>query len=144
VVDVDRKTGQVDVRQITSANDHGFVVNPATIMPTIKSGIMYSISRSLFETVSFDSKKVTSVDWLTYRIPEIDDVPEMKVILVGQDGIGPTGAFTNPSGAGEAPTVPVPAAIGNAIFDATGVRVRRMPMTPKVVLDALKAAGKAL
>jgi CO/xanthine dehydrogenase Mo-binding subunit len=105
---------------------------------------MYAISRSLFETVSFDSKKVTSVDWLTYKIPEIDNVPKMKVILVGQNGIGPTGAFRDPTGAGEAPTVPVPAAIGNAIFDATGVRVRRMPMTPKVVLDALKAAGKAL
>jgi CO/xanthine dehydrogenase Mo-binding subunit len=144
VVDVNRKTGKVDVRKITSANDHGFVVNPATIMPTIKSGIMYAISRSLFESVTWDGKKVTSVDWLTYPIPGIEDTPTMKVILVGQDGTGPTGAFTNPSGAGEAPTIPVPAAIGNAIFDATGVRVRRMPMTPKVVLDALKKAGKAL
>jgi CO/xanthine dehydrogenase Mo-binding subunit len=144
VVDVNRKTGKVDVRKITSANDHGFVVNPATIMPTIKSGIMYGLSRSLFESVTFDKKKVSSVDWVTYPIPDIADTPDMKVILVGQDGTGPTGAFEDPHGAGEAPIIPVPGAIGNAIFDATGVRVRRMPMTQKVVLDALKKAGKAL
>jgi CO/xanthine dehydrogenase Mo-binding subunit len=81
---------------------------------------------------------------VTYPITEIQDAPEMNVVIVGGDGIDPTGAFVNPSGSGEPHQRPLPAAIANAVFDATGVRIRRMPMTPDVVLAALKKAGKAL
>jgi CO/xanthine dehydrogenase Mo-binding subunit len=144
VVKVNRKTGRVAVTHLTSANDNGFVVNPSAIIPTIKGNLNYGTSRALFEGVTFDSSKVTSVDWESYGILGIEDAPKLKIVLVGKDGIAPNGSFTTPTGAGEAPMNPVPAAIANAIFDATGVRVRRMPMTPAVVLAALKAGGKAL
>jgi CO/xanthine dehydrogenase Mo-binding subunit len=144
VVKVDRKTGKVEVRKLTSANDHGFVVNPAAITTTIKAAMMYATSRALYEGVKFDSKNVTSIDWDTYGILHIQDAPDMHVALVGKDGISPTGVFTAPQGASEPAQDATPAAIANAIFDATGVRVRRMPMTPDLVLKALKDAGKAL
>ncbi len=144
VVKVNRKTGAVKVTRITSANDHGFVVNPAALTTTVKAAVMYGTSRALFERTTFDSSKVTTVDWNSYRILGIEDAPQVKVVLVGANGIAPDGTFTSPQGAAEPAQDATPAAIANAIFDATGVRVRRMPMTPDVVLDALKAAGKAL
>ena len=67
----------------------------------------------------------------------------MKVVLVNADGKGVDGKFVTPTGAGEPSSRPTAAAIANAVFDATGVRVRRAPLTPKVVLSALKAAGKS-
>jgi CO/xanthine dehydrogenase Mo-binding subunit len=144
VVKVNRKTGHVQVTRITSANDHGFVVNPAALTTTVKAAVMYGTSRALFERTTFTSSKVTTVDWESYRILGIEDAPKIKVVLVGSDGIAPDGTFTTPQGAAEPAQDATPAAIANAIFDATGVRVRRMPMTPDVVLEALKAGGKAL
>jgi nicotinate dehydrogenase subunit B len=144
VVKVNRKTGHVQVTRITSANDHGFVVNPAALETTVKAAVMYGTSRALFERTTFDSEKVTTVDWESYRILGIEDAPKVKVALVGANGAAPDGTFTAPQGAAEPAQDATPAAIANAIFDATGVRVRRMPMTPDVVLAALKAAGKAL
>jgi CO/xanthine dehydrogenase Mo-binding subunit len=144
VVKVNRKTGQVKVTRVTSANDHGFVVNPAALTTTVKAAVMYGTSRALFERTTFDAEKVTTVDWESYRILGIEDAPKVNVVLVGANGIAPDGAFTSPQGAAEPAQDATPAAIANAIFDATGVRVRRMPMTPDVVLAALKAAGKAL
>ncbi len=144
VVKVNRKTGKVQVTRITSANDHGFVVNPAALTTTVKAAVMYGTSRALFERTTFDSEKVTTVDWNSYHILGIEDAPKTKVVLIGADGIAPDGTFTAPQGAAEPAQDATPAAIANAIYDATGVRVRRMPMTPDVVLAALKAAGKAL
>jgi CO/xanthine dehydrogenase Mo-binding subunit len=105
---------------------------------------MYGTSRALYERTTFDSSKVTTVDWESYHILGIENAPKVKVVLVGANGIAPDGKFTNPQGAAEPAQDATPAAIANAIYDATGVRVRRMPMTPDVVLEALKAAGKAL
>jgi CO/xanthine dehydrogenase Mo-binding subunit len=143
VVKVNRKTGKVTVTKITSANDHGFVVNPPALTNTIKAAVTHGMSRGLFETVSFASQKVTSVDWEGYRITGIEDAPKINVVLIAPDGITPNGTFAGPTGASEPAQDATAAAIANAIFDATGVRVRRMPMTPTVVLEALKAAGKA-
>jgi nicotinate dehydrogenase subunit B len=144
VVEVNRKTGKIKVTKLTTAQDSGYVVNPAQVTYAIKAGNMHGISRATTEAVTFDANSVTSTDWVSYPITEIQDAPEMNVVLVGADGIDPSGAFTKPSGSGEPMQRPLPAAIANAVFDATGVRVRRMPMTPDVVLAALKAAGKAL
>jgi nicotinate dehydrogenase subunit B len=105
---------------------------------------MQSMSRALYESVNFDSETVKSVDWVTYPVIDIKDVPEVNVILVNPDGSGPGGTFIPPAGVGEPATKPTAAAIGNAIFDATGVRMRRQPLTPQTVLAALKAAGRAL
>ena len=144
VVNVNRKTGKVEVTKLTSANDHGFVVNPAALTTTVKAAVMYGTSRALFERATFTSSKVTSVDWESYHVLGIEDAPKVNVVLVGKDGIAPDGTFTAPQGASEPAQDATPAAIANAVYDATGVRVRRMPMTPDLVLAALKAAGKAL
>ena len=86
---------------------------------------------------------MTAVDWRTYPTIDIRDVPEVNAFLVNPDGKGPDGKFIPPSGAGEPSTRPTAAAIANAIFDATGVRIRRQPLNAQTVLGALKAAGKA-
>jgi nicotinate dehydrogenase subunit B len=143
-VEVDRHTGQVRVLKVTTGHDTGFVVNPDQITYTIKAGNMHAINRAIMERVTFNAQTVTSTDWVSYPILDIADTPEMDVVLVGADGIAPEGTFSTPSGAGEPMQAPLVGAIANAVFDATGVRVRRMPMTADVVLAALKAAGKAV
>jgi len=88
-------------------------------------------SRTLFEELRFDRSRVTSVDWATYPILKFPDVPEVAIDLIDR----PTEV---PWGAGEPAASVVPAAIGNAIFDAIGARVRSVPMTPAKVLAALQ------
>jgi nicotinate dehydrogenase subunit B len=89
------------------------------------------ISRTLWEEVTFDSKSVTSVDWITYPILDITETPaEVNVVLIDHPEIAP-------SGAGEPSIRPIAAAIANAIFDATGVRIRRVPFSPERVKAAL-------
>ena len=143
-VEVNRKNGNVHVSKVTTAHDNGFVINPLSIVNAIKAGNMHAINRSTMERVAFDSSRVTTVDWVSYPILDIKYAPEMNVVTVAPDGIDPSGVFTAPSGAGEGMQGPMAAAIANAVFDATGVRVRRMPLTPDVVLAALSAAGKAV
>ena len=92
---------------------------------------MQGISRTLWEEVKFDDKNVTSVDWMTYPILDITETPEtIDVALIDRPEIAP-------SGAGEPSIRPVAAAIANAIFDATGVRIRRVPFSPDRVKQAL-------
>jgi len=143
-VDVDRKTGDVKVRSLTTGLDAGFIVNPSAVTGAIKAAAMMSIGRALHESVRFNREKVLSVDWETYPIASIHDAPKMNVVLVNQNGVGVDGQFVAPTGAGEPPCRPVAAAIANAVFDATGVRVRRQPMTKEIVLKALREAGKAV
>jgi CO/xanthine dehydrogenase Mo-binding subunit len=143
-VEVNRKTGAVKVTKFTAGQDAGLVVNPGTAKGTIEANLMQAMGRAMHESVQFDANGVKSVDWDTYPIASIKDTPEMNAFLVNAKGIGVDGKFVSPSGGGEPSTRPTAAAIANAIFDATGVRVRRQPMTPATVHAALKAAGKAL
>jgi nicotinate dehydrogenase subunit B len=85
----------------------------------------------LFEEVMFDSNGVTSLDWNGYPILRFPDVPELDILLIDRKDVAPLGA-------GELSTVPVPAAIANAIFAATGIRLREAPFTPKRVLAKLQ------
>jgi len=90
-----------------------------------------STSRTLWEEVRFDRSAVTSVDWLTYPILDITEAPEtIDIVLINRPEVAP-------SGAGEGSTRPIAAAIANAIFDATGVRIRRAPFTPDRVKQAM-------
>ncbi len=92
---------------------------------------MQGVSRTLWEEVKFDNKNVTSVDWMTYPILDITETPEtIDVVLIDRPEIAP-------SGAGEPSIRPLAAAIANAIFDATGVRIRRVPFTPDRVKQAM-------
>jgi nicotinate dehydrogenase subunit B len=129
-VDVDRSSGKIWARRFTVAHDCGQIINPNTLRQTIEANIIHGTSRTLWEEVAFDRKNVTSVDWLTYPILDIMEAPEkIDVVLLDHPEI-PS------SGAGEPSSRPVAAAIANAIFDATGVRLRRVPFSP----DKVKAA----
>jgi nicotinate dehydrogenase subunit B len=143
-VTVNRKTGQVRVTKFTCGQDCGLTVHQKNVLNAIEANLMQSMSRALHEGVAFDSESVKAVDWISYPTIDIRDVPEVHAFLVNPDGKGPDGKFVSPSGAGEPSTRPTAAAIANAIFDATGVRVRRQPLTAENVLAALQAAGKAV
>jgi len=136
-VGVNPKTGATRVRRIICAHDCGFIVNPRSLQGTIEANLMQSISRSIYEQVTFNDRNVTSVDWRTYPIVKMHDVPdEVKVVMINQPSSPPTAA-------GEPSSRPTAAAIANAIFDATGVRVRTAPLTAKNVLTALQTKGWA-
>jgi nicotinate dehydrogenase subunit B len=130
-VEVDRSTGKVWVRKFTVAHDCGQIINPDGLRQTIEGNVVQAIIRTLWEEVRFNNKNVTSVDWLSYPILDITQTPEMiDVVLIDRPEIAPTGA-------GEPATRPVAAAIANAVFDATGVRIRRVPFLPDYVKAAL-------
>ncbi len=134
---VNPKTGALRVRRLICAHDCGFIVNPRSLQGTIEANLLQSLSRSIYEQVTFDDRNVTSVDWRTYPVVYMRDVPdEVKVVLINQPSIAPTGG-------GEPSSRPTAAAIANAIFDATGVRVRTAPLTTKNILAALQAKGTA-
>jgi CO/xanthine dehydrogenase Mo-binding subunit len=133
-VAVNRGTGRVRVTRFVCAHDCGLIVNPDGLTRTIEANLMQSISRTLYEEVAFDRSRVRSVDWTTYPVARMNDVPDtVDVVLIDRRELPP-------GGAGEPASRGVPAAICNAIFDATGVRVRRVPFTPARVKAALQAA----
>ncbi|HZN25513.1 MAG TPA: molybdopterin cofactor-binding domain-containing protein [Burkholderiales bacterium] len=130
-VEVDRRTGRVWAKKFTVAHDCGQIINPATLRNTIEGNVVQAVSRTLFEEVRFDQNRVHSVDWVTYPILELSDAPEaIDIVLIDRPSMAPQGA-------GEPSTRTVPAAIANAIFDATGVRMRRVPITPERMKAAL-------
>ena len=130
-VDVDRRSGKIHVRKFTVAHDCGQIINPDGIRMAVEGNIVQGISRTLWEEVKFSQKNVTSVDWMTYPILDITETPEqIDVVLINHPEIAS-------SGAGEPSSRPVAAAIANAIFDATGVRIRRVPFSPGHVKAAL-------
>jgi hypothetical protein len=130
-VDVDRSSGKIWPRKFTVAHDCGQIVNPDGLVRVIQAGVVQGISRTLWEEVKFNNKNVTSVDWQSYPILDIAEAPEaIDVVLVDRPEIAP-------SGAGEPAIRPVAAAIANAVFDATGVRIRRVPFSPDNVKSAL-------
>ena len=130
-VDVDRQSGRIWARKFTVAHDCGQIINPDGLHHTIENNVVQGVSRVLWEEVMFDHKKVVSVDWLTYQILDITDAPEqVDIVMINHPEIAQ-------SGAGEAATRPVAAAVANAVFDATGVRIRRAPLSPENVKRAL-------
>jgi CO/xanthine dehydrogenase Mo-binding subunit len=130
--EVDKGTGKIKVNRITIAHDCGLIVNPDGLTMQIEGNVIHGVSRTLFEEVRFDASGIQSLDWLSYPVAHFPDVPDMDVVLVNRKDM--------PSlGGGEPSLVPVPAAIANAVFDATGVRFREVPMTPERVLKALKS-----
>jgi len=129
-VDVDRSTGKIFARKFVVAHDCGQIINPDGLSHAIEGNIVQGVSRTLWEEVKFDNKSVTTVDWLTYPILDITETPEqVDVVLINHPELPPTGA-------GEPSMRPLSAAIANAIFDATGVRIRRVPFSPAHVKAA--------
>jgi len=133
-VEVDRRSGRVWAKRFTVAHDCGLIINPKGLELTIEGNVVQAVSRTLFEEVAFDRDRVLSVDWASYPVLEIQDAPErIDIVLINRPDVAS-------SGAGEPSTRTVPAAIANAIFDATGVRLRRVPITPERVRAALAQA----
>jgi nicotinate dehydrogenase subunit B len=130
-VDIDRRSGKIRVPRFTVAHDCGQIINPDGVRMTVEGNIVQGISRTLWEEVKFNNKTVTSVDWLSYPILDITEAPdEINVVLINHPEIAS-------SGAGEPSSRPIAAAIANAVFDATGVRIRRVPFSPDNVKSAL-------
>ncbi|HUQ76050.1 MAG TPA: molybdopterin cofactor-binding domain-containing protein [Burkholderiales bacterium] len=133
-VEVDRATGRVWARRFWVAHDCGLIISPGILRTTIEGNVVQGLSRTLFEEVRFDRDSVTSVDWASYPILEMGDAPEsIDITLINRPEIAP-------SGAGEPSIRVIPAAVANAVFDATGVRMRTAPLSPERVKAALARA----
>ncbi len=136
-IEVNPETGRVWARKFTVAHDCGLIINPKSLRQTIEGNVVQGLSRTLFEEVRFDRNSVTSVDWASYPILEMRDAPEqIDIVLINSLDVAP-------SGAGEPTMRCVPAAVANAFFDATGVRMRRVPLSPARVKAALAKAAVA-
>jgi CO/xanthine dehydrogenase Mo-binding subunit len=139
-VEVNRQTGHVWAKRLVCAHDCGLVVNPQSLRHTVECAMLHGLSRAIHEEVRFDTEKITNVDWMSYPTLRHADVPErIDVVLLNGDP-NPNRPDLPPYGAGEAALKPMLAAIANAIYDATGVRIRRVPFRDDRVLAALKAA----
>jgi CO/xanthine dehydrogenase Mo-binding subunit len=139
-VEVNRRTGHVWVKRLVCAHDCGLVINPEGLRRVIEGGMLHSLSRTLHEEVKFDTEKVTSVDWTSHPTLTHADTPaRIDVVLVNGDP-NPNRPDLPHYGAGETACKPTLAAVANAIYDATGVRLRRVPFRDARVLAALKAA----
>jgi CO/xanthine dehydrogenase Mo-binding subunit len=138
-VEVNRQTGHVWAKRLVCAHDCGLVVNPESLRHTVECAMLHSLSRAIHEEVRFDTEKVTSVDWNSHPTLTHADTPaSIEVLLVNGDP-NPDRPDLPPYGGGEAACKPMLAAIGNAIYDATGVRLRRLPFRDARVLAALNA-----
>jgi CO/xanthine dehydrogenase Mo-binding subunit len=133
-VAVERATGIIRVERVVCAHDCGLMINPDTVRAQVEGCILQTISRTLFEEVTFAQGRVTSTDWASYPILTMPDVPKLEIILIDRP-------HERPLGAGEAAAAPVAAAIGNAVFDATGIRLRTAPLTPARMKAALNHAA---
>jgi CO/xanthine dehydrogenase Mo-binding subunit len=139
-VEVDRRTGRVWLKRLVCAHDCGLVINPEALRRTLEAGTLHSVSRALHEEVQFDTEKVTSVDWVSSPTLTHSDAPAAIDIVIVNGDPSPDRPDLPHYGAGETVCKPAIAAIANAIHDATGVRLRRVPFRPARVLEALKAA----
>jgi nicotinate dehydrogenase subunit B len=132
-VEVDRETGEIRVKHVYVAEDHGLTVNPRACVLGIEAGIVQTVSRTLLEQVRYTESAVTSVDWETYPILTFSGAPKVTTHIIERAELPATGV-------GEAHCCPVAAAVGNAVFDAVGIRLRALPMLPARVKQALAAA----
>jgi nicotinate dehydrogenase subunit B len=121
-IEVDRDSGAIRVQRVACVHDCGLMINPDGVRAQVEGNILQTLSRTLHEETTFDRSRVTSVTWASYPILRFPEVPRLDIELVQR-------LDQPPLGAGEAAASPVPAALGNAVFDATGVRMRSVPFT---------------
>ena len=123
-VRVDRATGAVRVARVVTAYECGAIVNPDGLRNQIEGAVMYGLGGALFEQIEFDSGRIRNGHFAQYRLPRFSDMPIIESVMLDRKDI-------EPAGAGETPMFGLAPAIGNAIFDATGVRLRALPLAPK-------------
>ncbi|MDB5594384.1 MAG: carbon monoxide dehydrogenase [Hyphomicrobiales bacterium] len=133
-VEVDGASGRVRVTRVAAAQDCGQIISPDGVRAQVEGCILQTIGRTLFEEVKFNSRNVTSRDWASYPILTFPDVPDLKIDLIDRPNEPPIGS-------GEGATAPVAAALANAVFDATGVRLRNVPFTAQRVKAAMLEGG---
>ncbi|MQF82827.1 xanthine dehydrogenase family protein molybdopterin-binding subunit [SAR202 cluster bacterium AD-802-E10_MRT_200m] len=134
-VTVDAETGQVELVSLTTAHDVGKIINPVDHQGQINGGVMQGIGYALMEELKVEDGRVTTLTFGDYKIPTTKDIPELRTVLVESDkGVGPY----NVKSIGENPTIPVAAAVANAVEDAIGVRIKDLPVTAEKVYFALK------
>jgi CO/xanthine dehydrogenase Mo-binding subunit len=133
VIEVDKETGVIVAKHMYGALDAGLAVNPGFIENQISGMLVQATSRILKEEVTFTKTNVTSLDWNSYPILRFEECPEVTAVVVQH-------LDEKSSGAGEEVVGPAAAAIANAFFDATGVRMREYPLTPNRVKAALASA----
>jgi isoquinoline 1-oxidoreductase len=135
-VSVDRATGQVQVQRVVCAQDMGIVVNPEGAKMQIEGGITMGLGYALSEELRFRGGEILNRNFDTYHLPRFSSVPRLTAVLVQNDDLAPQGG-------GEPPITTTGAVIANAVFDATGARLFRLPMTRERVLAAIAAKGPA-
>jgi nicotinate dehydrogenase subunit B len=122
-VSVDSSTGRITLHRIAVAHDCGLIINPDGLRNQLEGNVIQSASRAILEQVTFDSSTITSADWRSYPILRFQDIPEIEITLINHPD--------QPAyGAGEPATLTTAPAIANAIFDATGQRLRSVPLNP--------------
>ncbi len=135
-VEVDRDSGQVQVRRMVCAQDMGLVINPAGATIQMEGCLTMGLGYALAEEVQFKGGQVLDTNFDSYEIPRFSWLPEIETVLIDASG-------DPPQGGGEPAIIVVGAAIANAVFDATGGRMSRMPMTPGRVRQAIAEAAAA-
>ena len=134
-VEVGQASGRVQASRFVVAHDCGPISNPEGLRNQIEGGVLQGMSRALGEEITWDDRKVTSIDWQSYNtLPLGIQVPIIESVLIDRPEAKATGA-------GETAITLVAAAIGNAIFDATGARLREVPFTPDRVKATLSSRG---
>jgi CO/xanthine dehydrogenase Mo-binding subunit len=134
-VEVDQDTGRIAVKRFVIANDAGPISNPDGLRNQLEGGALHGLSRTLSEEVTWDDQKVISIDWRTYHpLPVGAEIPKIETVLINRTDVPATGA-------GETAVTVVAGAIANAVFDATGVRIRQIPLTPERMKATLAARG---
>jgi CO/xanthine dehydrogenase Mo-binding subunit len=131
-VEVDPTSGDVRVSKVYVVHDCGQIINPLGVRAQIEGNVIQTVSRTLKEEVTFDHSMVTSLDWASYPILRFSELPELVIDLIDR----PT---EKPWGSGEPTAAVVPSAISNAIFDATGARVRSVPFKPEKIKAAMRS-----
>jgi nicotinate dehydrogenase subunit B len=133
-VEVDRAAGRIKVTKVYMAHDCGQIINPDGLRNQLDGNVIQMVSRTLIEELKFDRSHVTSLDWESYPVITFPDVPEIVLDLIDRPN-------ERPWGAGEPAAAVVPSAISNAVFDATGVRLRSVPYTPDKVKAAMRSGA---
>ncbi|HYR45442.1 MAG TPA: molybdopterin cofactor-binding domain-containing protein, partial [Thermoanaerobaculia bacterium] len=123
-VEVEKATRRVRIRRVVQAFECGAVVNPQGLRNQIEGAIVQGIGGALFEAVRFENGRIVNPHFSQYRLPRFPDVPEIEVVILDRKDLPSTGA-------GETPIVGLAPAVGNAIFAATGVRLRGLPLAPE-------------
>ena len=133
---VDLETGQVKLLQYICASDAGMAINPIQAEGQGEGAAMQGIGHALFEALIYEGGQLLNGNLVDYRVPSFQDLPEYfrSLLVENQDGPGPYGS----KGMGESGILSVAPAIGNALYRATGVRIKRLPLTPEAIWQVLK------